>query len=65
MNDQPIIADEVVVTREMMEAGAEKLMEFALPDFGRAEYEEAAKAAFQVMAEVMVRSLVPRGRTCS
>ena len=45
----PVCADKIEITREMVEAGADELMGFALPDGGRLEWEKAAAAAYRTM----------------
>jgi hypothetical protein len=42
-------ADEIEITLKMIEAGADELMGFALPEGGREEWERAAAATYRVM----------------
>ena len=48
--DRP--ADEIEVTPEMIEAGANTLKEFSLPDGGEQEWKDAAEQAFKTMVSI-------------
>jgi len=48
--DRP--ADEIQVTKEMAQVGAETLKGFALPDGGDEEWELAAEAVFVAMRQL-------------
>ena len=48
-------AAEIEITPEMIEAGADELMSFALPEGGRAEWERAAAAAYRAMRVALAK----------
>jgi len=48
-------AEEIEVTPEMIEAGADELMGFALPEGGREEWKRAAAAAYRMMAALKAK----------